>query len=443
MNKSKATLALIIAAIGGCAGAYYVTSQKVATAYEKATNFLPTEFDGITIISKKTDFGMLGGEAFTKYRINMNQFLGDDAGFHDEPLFLIASTEVNSTNPLKVTTDTSFAVSGEAGQEISDELLNSGIKFTHDGKPYSITNEHNQFILPMVLKSENEDIIVKTADMSKSGEFYMAPIIFKYTLKNNHESVDISLKYLDFFSRKDKVTLSDLSIVSNDNINPESTSSADRYLNGKSSITLGKLVIIDRNDGVTFKNASLNTNYQVNHDLLNLDTALKVGEAKFPKNMQRDGIPHANNLQIKAILDGIDYRSWNSITEKLSDPATINQNQSFDRWFENLYVNLGDTNIKELSLSSDLAQGNVEGKLSAKLDDSVSRIKMKELDRVMQNSLILDFRGSLPITLATEIFSKYDLQNLINKNALTRKGERLESHIKYEDGMPQFMSNQG
>ncbi|MCG3884469.1 DUF945 family protein [Photobacterium leiognathi] len=441
MSKLKIGTILIVGAIAGVTGTYYFSSQKVASAYEEASNFLPTEFDGVAIIAKKTDFGLFGGEGSTKYRINLNEFLGEDGGNSDKPVFLEALTTVNSSNPLKVTTNTSFVVSGEAGQEISNELLNLGIKFTNEGKPYSITNEQNQFILPVVINSENENITAQTTDISKGDVFNMSPIVFKYSLKNNHEAIDISLKNFEFSERRKNFTLSNVSIVSNDNINPESTSEADRYLNGTSKVTLGKLAFHERNDGIVFENASLGTNYQVENNLLNVETALQVGDVALPKDMKRKGYAQANDIHIKAVLDGIDYKTWNSVTERYTKSTITQDNYNFNRWLQNQVLNLSQTDIKELSLSGNLDQGNIEGKLSARLDDSVTSVKVKELDRVMQNSLILDFTGSLPVSLATEIFGKYDLRNLIQKNALTRKGERFESHIKYEDGMPQFISN--
>lgn len=428
--------AAVVVAIAG--GTYYTVSSKVQNAYNDAVNLVASKVDGVTLISKKTNFGLFGGTAVTKYRMDPKVTFSVSNDYNTEPVFIEAITTVNSSNPFEVKSTTNFDLSGGFFKDFTNELLGMGLKFTMNNQPFSITDETGNFKLPLVVTTINKTVLAETAGIEQPGKLTVSPINVEYRNENNQERINVNMSHFDVMDGASEFKLGNLSLKTDDLLNIDSKPT--KYAKGNSVLKIGKLYLSGDNKTFSLTNAALSTNYKVDGSLADMGSTLTLGTLSVPNVNAHNSRYKASNIKIKADLSGVDYQFWDELSNLYSKAVVSKSNTQLAQWLQNNKLNLSKAKVKEFSFSGDFAQGNVKGNLTADLNDSVTNVRFDNLNKTLKKDLILDFTASLPMTMGEDMFNQYELQNLMMKNVLAKNGDRLESHIKVENGLPEFLS---
>ena len=448
-RKSKGCIALVLICGIGSYATYRWIEIATATNYANLISTIK-QSNIVSLQNTTTNYGLFHSEAKSVFRVFPDKLLGNKS-IQSEPVMISMTTKIDSINPFKVKSKTTFKWIGVTAKQLINDLSYSDIHYQNNGKELEVVSNKNEIDLPFELNTEDRLSLLTGTTTSLLFKFY-------------------DIHYANNLAKLTKFDLSGASIglVMNSKHgydNHISLSHADIQINKQSIFNIDNLdAVFNESINLIQSNISL-TNLAVNFSQLGLPIAnAKLSGANFAYSRKADskdrstyntnfaaieflavnaplGLDKFSNVKWTGQLQNVDNATLATTIDYLTSPQSKNKH-TLDSLLSNSPFTKNNEPILngsafKTSITATTPTGNVEVKWKMDVDKNFLNTAIYDRTAFLKAFKSV-FAITSPLNVAKQLVPFRELIKFSKQNKIIINGNKgnqsIKSVISYKDG---------
>ncbi|MCD9527548.1 hypothetical protein [Photobacterium carnosum] len=422
--------------------------KEVVSNYESITHSILR--DGVTISDSKTDFNVLGGNATTTYKLDLNKL--SKAFNKDDYLYVVAKTELNSQLPLNVNASTTFYLKAKDLDQEIKTIVDNGISFSgKDGKVMPLKQLNGEVLLPVTINYDNGKTIadllqINFKDRNDGTQLTIGASQLSYSQDDGVDTSTIIMPSIKVVSPVDQtdIEIKGLSYTTSDNLLNANSNNPQKLTGFNKGDLEVKNITYVSNERYNKKSMSiddlvLTSDFNVAGSKGDLAFKTTIGEIKYLD----DTAKQLEKLTFNMDLKNIDVNFVTKIADILkhsSSPMNQNEKHQLLNKIAPLIPNIKnmDENLKLTALVNDKA---VSLNMTAKPNANFINYPLANSNLIQyQLNHNVNFTAKLNMnkTLANEYFSAAQVDQFIIRSKAVVDGDMIKANVAYLNGAVHF-----
>lgn len=450
-RKSKGCIALVLICGIGTYATYQWTEIATATNYAELISTIKKS-NIVSLSNTTTNYGLFHSNTRSIFKVFPDQLLGKKS-IPSEPIMISMTTNINSINPFKVKSKTTFKWIGVTARQLIDDLSYSDISFKNNGKLLEVVSSNNEINLPFELNTEDCISMLHGSTSSLSFKFYDihyvnnlakltkfdlagASINFTTNTKHGYDN-SLLLNHADIeIDKQSLVKIDNFKVKFKESVNSKhsniSLSNSNLAVNFSIlGLPIANAQLSDADFEYSSKaNSNSRTTYNANF------SAVKLSTLNAPL-----GLDQLSNIKWNGQLQNVDNDTLATTIDYLTSPRSKNQH-TLDSLITHSPFTMANEPILngstfKTSFDATTSTGNVEAKWTMDVNKNFLNIAMNDHTAFLKGfSSVVSIAA--PMNVAKQFVPFSDLMELNKQNKLMisdhNGNKSIKGLISYKNG---------